>query len=108
LIVAEELLLRAQDETTLAMALPMLRTDDGAAWLPSPAACGIDVIGPLVVEPAVIDPYDMSVVAEAVLDARFHVNLIRRAGADPDAWAAIVSAAAPYAITVSQRRRRFQ
>jgi hypothetical protein len=86
----------------------MLRTDDGAAWVAAPTACGIDVIGPLVLDPAVIDPDDMSMETEAIVDQRFHVNLIRRAGADPDAWAAIVSAAGSFLVTVSHRRRRFQ
>ncbi|MBF5096026.1 hypothetical protein F1643_18215 [Azospirillum sp. INR13] len=109
----QTLRLRAGDERALISALPMLRVtdpDDGERWLTICHACYVDPIGPLVLTPSLIDPASGQEVAPAVVDARWHLNIIGpRAGADPEAWAAIVVAAAPYTLAeIAAPRRGWQ
>ncbi|MFP5516925.1 MAG: hypothetical protein ACLGJC_28060 [Alphaproteobacteria bacterium] len=105
--------LRANTEAALIAALPMLRGEDadGAPfWLIAGPVCDVDVIGPLALTAPVTDPDSGEVATPAVVDERFHANIRGpRIGADPDAWAAIVSAAEPFTLTeVNNPRRRFQ
>lgn len=67
-----ELYLRADTETALAEAAPVLRDDSG--WRTDDHRFAIDVIGPVVITPAVIglDGVEMT---PAVLDNRFHINV---------------------------------
>lgn len=109
----QTLRLRADDEAALIDALPMLRTvdaDGAPCWLAAGPACDVDPIGPLALTAPVVDPDSGEVTEPAVVDERFHANVRGpRIGADPDAWIAIVEAAAPYTLTeVNNPRRRFQ
>ena len=109
----QTLRLRADTEAALIDALPMLRGEDAAGspcWLTAGPVCDLDVIGPLALTAPVVDPNTGEVAEPAVVDERFHANLRGpRLGADPDAWAAIVSAAEPFALSViANPRRRFQ
>ena len=108
----QTLRLRADTEAALIDALPMLRgTDDGTpCWLTAGPVCDLDVIGPLALTAPVVDPESGEVVTPAVVDERFHANVRGpRLGSDPDAWAAIVVAAAPFTLSdIANPRRRFQ
>ncbi|KAA0576669.1 hypothetical protein [Azospirillum sp. Sh1] len=109
----QTLRLRADTEAALIDALPMLRgvdADDAPCWLTAGPVCDLDVIGALALTAPVVDPDTGEVVTPAVVDERFHVNMRGpRIGADPAAWAAIVSAAEPYTLSdIANPRRRFQ
>jgi len=104
--------LRASDEAALVAALPMLRGVDAegsAYWIEAGPLCDCVVFGALELVPPVVDPDSGDEIEAGVLDERCHANLRGpRAGADPDAWVAVLDAAAPFILTeVFTMRRRF-
>lgn len=66
-----DLYLRADTEVEMIEALPFARGDEG--WLSAGAGFALDVIGPVVITPAVFEGDEIA--TPAVLDNRFHVNL---------------------------------
>ena len=72
-----DVFLRAGNAGALASACPFLRgEDDGGErfWISTGEGFVLDVIGPLVIHPAVFDE-DGNEVEPAVVDGRFHANL---------------------------------
>lgn len=109
----QTLRLRADTEAALIDASPMLRgvgLDGAPCWLTICPSCDVDVIGPLTLTPAVVDPVTGQVTAPAVVDDRFHLNVgPAEYRFDPAAWAAIVAAAEPFTLAdIANPRRRFQ
>ncbi|PWC97732.1 hypothetical protein [Azospirillum sp. TSO5] len=105
--------LRADDEDALITALPMLRgvgLDGAPCWLIAGPSCDADVIGPLTLTPAVVDPDSGEVTVPAVVDERFHINVDPAEHRfDPAEWEAIVAAAEPFTLAdIANPRRRFQ
>lgn len=89
-----DLMLRADDEATLAAALPMLR--DGGVWVTASHHHALDLIGPVEIAPATLDEAG-GIVTPATLDERFHLNLRLRDDC-PDCEA-IQATAAPFVVT---------
>lgn len=68
-----DLYLRADTETALAEAAPVLRDDSG--WRTDDHRFAIDVIGPVVITTAAIIDDDGNETTPAVFDNRFHINV---------------------------------
>lgn len=66
--------LRFPDEATAINVLSTYRQDD--AWAAYTHDYALDVIGPVAVSQAVIDTETGEVITPAVVDERFHVNLL--------------------------------
>lgn len=104
--------LRAASEDVLADALAALRWTDMAGvdrWQVGSPLCDVVPVGPVQLEPAVIDPATLEVLTPAATDDRWYLVLRGpRLGADPDEWAAVLSATDPYIVTDSALAWRFQ
>lgn len=68
-----DLMLRFADETEAAQALAAYRQED--QWITASHGHALDVIGPVVIVPPVIDPATGEIITPPVMDNRFHVNL---------------------------------
>ncbi len=68
-----DLMLRFETEAEAANLLAAYRLD--GAWIAASHGHALDVVGPVVVVPAVADPATGKFTAPPVMDERFHVNL---------------------------------
>lgn len=91
-----DLMLRFADKEEASNALAAYRLD--GQWLTASHTHALDVIGPVVTTPAVLDPQTGVETTPAVIDQRFHVNLRLLNGGAP-------AGLAPYTVNPAQPAR---